>query len=500
MAEKTAHINAKREINEIATKWRNNLETINKKRRDADIQEALTSDLEERMDKFKEEYDTKHKEQMEDFGKLEANMRKSVRDDYQSGHEYQSSDDARAETENGTNSELIKKMVDTPADKFRGREEVVSELQKHNDTCIVLSHFLKRHPQELNYYDTYFRKNTELAKALDNTTAGSGLEWIPTVFSADFINRMEQNYEVTSTFPSVEIPQGTDSMKIPGAGSGISVAAYGTQTSDNLTSANWIGAATPGSRNITLTPVKMAVRVEIEEEAVEDSIVNVVQDITIPEMQVAAAKGIDDGVINGDNEGGTHMDAAGGVSDANDPRKNFLGLRKTAIGGNFADNSVDGGGDSISIADIRTLLGGFKDGTTNEVFYDPPNMRLLCPLKTYLDLLTISEVLTRDKIGEAQMTIDKGQLASVLGIPIIRTELIRAASATGVLAGSGNTLGSAVIYHTNAFVVGQKRDVTIKSREEIETDRRRFVLTFRTAFGSRFVAAKKVAGMVYNIG
>ena len=321
--------------------------------------------------------------------------------------------------------------------------------------------------------------------------------WCFTAFSSNFINRMEQNYEVAGTFPSVSIPQGTESLKIPGAGSGISVVTYGTQTGDDLTSTNWINGATPGSRNITLTPVKMGVRVEIEEEAVEDSIVNVVQDITIPEMQAAAAKGVDDAIINGDSSG-SHMDNLGGVA-APDPRMAYIGLRKQALGGAFSDNSVDGGGDAITIADIKSLLGGFKDGTTNEIFYDPPNMRLLCPLKTYLDLLTITEVLTRDKIGEGQMTIDKGQLTSVLGIPIIRTELIRLASATGTLAGSGNTLGTAVIYHTNAFIVGQKRDVTIKSREEIETDRRKFVLTFRTAFANRYADAKKVAGAIYNI-
>ena len=51
----------------------------------------------------------------------------------------------------------------------------------------------------------------------------------------------------------------------------------------------------------------------------------------------------------------------------------------------------------------------------------------------------VFKVLTRDKIGEAQMTIDKGSLMSILGVPIIRTELMRSVSATGFIAGSGNT-------------------------------------------------------------
>jgi len=493
MAEKKAHVDVKRQVNEFASRWKSDLDKIRKQKSQAELEDSLRSDLQEQMAKFQEDVLTRQKDQLEDFGK---NMRKTAREDHDSNFEYnQVEHDVKAGE--APKTALISKMVDEAPMRFAGREEAVAELQKHNDTVLVLSHMLKRHPTELKYYDTYFRKNSELAKALDNTTAGSGLEWVPTAFSSNFINRMEQNYEVAGTFPSVSIPQGTESLKIPGAGSGISVVTYGTQTGDDLTSTNWINGATPGSRNITLTPVKMGVRVEIEEEAVEDSIVNVVQDITIPEMQVAAAKGVDDAIINGDSSG-THMDNLGGVASP-DPRMAYIGLRKQALGGAFSDNSVDGGGDAITIADIKSLLGGFKDGTTNEIFYDPPNMRLLCPLKTYLDLLTITEVLTRDKIGEGQMTIDKGQLTSVLGIPIIRTELIRLASATGTLAGSGNTLGTAVIYHTNAFIVGQKRDVTIKSREEIETDRRKFVLTFRTAFANRYADAKKVAGAIYNI-
>ena len=45
----------------------------------------------------------------------------------------------------------------------------------------------------------------------------------------------------------------------------------------------------------------------------------------------------------------------------------------------------------------------------------------------------------------------------------------------------------------------KKRDVTIKSREEIETDRRKFVLTFRTGFVNRYPATDNVAGVIYNI-
>ena len=140
----------------------------------------------------------------------------------------------------------------------------------------MLSHVCKRAPQELKYYDTHIRKNSELSKALTpdgSSSAGQGAEWVPTAFSSDFISRMEQSYEVAGSIPKITIPQGSDSLKIPGAGSGISLvthAASGALTTD----ADNITAATPGSRQITLTPAKLAIMVQIEEEALEDMVVN----------------------------------------------------------------------------------------------------------------------------------------------------------------------------------------------------------------------------------
>ena len=486
MAENRTETSLRRELKSFASDWSKKASQIRKQKDDDAYKAALDAELEERLSKIKESFATK--DDLKDMGK---DLRKSTQSDHLSTFEYDQIDpkDILDNKAGLVGRQSIEKMLDKPSDHFKGRETAVSELHRHNDTCIILSHLLKRRPTELEYYDTYFRKNSELAKALTNADAGSGLEWVPTVFSADFINRMEQQYEVASTFPTVSIPQGTDSMKIPGAGAGISVVTYGTATGDDLTSTNWINGATPGSRNVTLTPAKMAVRVEIEEEAIEDSIVNVIQDITIPEMQLAAAKGVDDAIINGDSDG-TPQDT--GVA-ATDPRSAWDGIRKIGM----ANNSDDGGGDVITIADIKANLKGFVEGQS--VYYDPPNMRLLCNLSVYMDLLTISEVLTRDKIGEAQMTIDKGSLMSILGVPIIRTELMRSVSATGFIAGSGNTLNSVALYHTRAFVLGQKRDVTIKSREEIETDRRKFVLTFRTGFVNRYPATDNVAGVIYNI-
>jgi hypothetical protein len=88
-----------------------------------------------------------------------------------------------------------------------------------------------------------------------------------------------------------------------------------------------------------------------------------------------------------------------------------------------------------------------------------------------------------------------------MGIPIIRTELMRGdLSATGFHdANGGNDYTSAIIYHTRAYLIGQKRDITVKTAEDIEFDRRKFVLTYRAAFEAKYAATENHTGLIHNL-
>ena len=240
--------------------------------------------------------------------------------------------------------------------------------------------------------------------------------------------------------------------------------------------------------------------VQIEEEALEDMVVNVVQDITIPEMQNAAAKGVDDAIINGLSMDSSGISDAAGSYGTTDPRTAWGGLRYHAITASNNQFNMEGAG--LSVAGIAGAAGLLAGGSDNETFFDPPNNRLIVPLDVYLDLLTMSNVLQAEQIGsQAAATINSGQLASVLGIPIIQSQLVRKTLATGVTDSNSanNTFSNAVLFNRNAFILGIKRDVTVKSRENIETDRRHVVLTFRATFASRYAAGTASAALVRNI-
>lgn len=497
MPDNKVHLDALRHIQSISQKLSDDVKEEKRKLSEKELVSKFKSDTLEELNKFKEEFTTKHSEEMKDFGKK---LQKSVRDDHTSVFEYDSTDGKDVVEGDGTQRQKMQKMVDTPSDRFSGKEGLVQELQRHNDTLLMLSHVCKRAPQELKYYDTHIRKNSELAKAIDPDTAGSGGNWVPTAFSADFINRMEQNYEVAGSIPKITIPQGTDSLKIPGAGAGISLVTVGTSSGDSPSN---ITSATPGARNITLTPKKLAIMVQIEEEAVEDMIVNVIQDITIPEMQNAAAKGVDDAIINGNGESittaGDHADTYADT----DPRTCWDGLRRFALDATYANSTFNAENASLTVAGIAGAAGMLAGGADNENFFDPANNRLIVPLEVYLDLLTMSNVIQAEQIGSAAAaTINSGQLASVLGIPIIQSQLVRKSLDTGLLddpAGTNNVRNNAVLFNRNAFIMGVKRDVTVKSRENIETDRRHVVLTFRASFASRYANTAQSVALIRNI-
>ena len=503
MADKREALNTTiRGIKEISSKISTQMEKDKRDISDAEKYAALEK-------KFADEHENVKTYADGRLDDIEKSLRDMHRGSHNSTFEYDSTDgkDIVKNASNEDTRETLKKMVDTPSERFGNIEGAVKEFQEHNDTLMVLSHVCKRAPQDLKYYDTHIRKNAELAKAINPDGAATGLEWVPTAFSSNFIESMEQEYQVAGTIPKIAIPQGSDNLKIPAAGSNISVVTYAATAGDPATD---ITSATPGSRQITLNPKKMAIMVQVEEESLEDSIVNVIQDITIPEMQKAAARGIDDAIINGNGEsmtGGGALADASAAYGANDPRTAWDGLRRYALDTAYANANVNAGGDVITLADIATAAATFADQTADggsgalQNFYDPANMRLLTDLKVYLDLMQIENVIQAQMIGSATAaTINSGQLMSVMGVPIIQTQLVRRTLATGLLhASAGNALHNAVLFNTQAFLLGTKREVTVKSRENIETDRRHIVMTMRHDFVSRYALTAPVAAHIRNI-
>ena len=87
--------------------------------------------------------------------------------------------------------ELDKELFTDP--KLSPHPEVTKELQTVNDEMYILTVACKKEvPQQLSHFGDFEARYSELAKALNTATAGSGLEWCPTGFSRQMLQDIDR--------------------------------------------------------------------------------------------------------------------------------------------------------------------------------------------------------------------------------------------------------------------------------------------------------------------
>tara|TARA_B100000949_G_scaffold235615_1_gene260545 strand:- start:728 stop:2194 length:1467 start_codon:yes stop_codon:yes gene_type:complete len=391
----------------------------------------------------------------------------------------------------------LQKMLYTPAKEQDGIAELAQTLQPKHDACILMG--LRKGVKdlrELSYYRKWFTDNSELKKAIDPGTAGSGAEWLMTNMSANFIERMEAEYEVVNHIePKIIIPKGIRSQDIPGAGAGFEVTLL---SSTDSAGGNSTTGSTPGSRKITLTPVKFAGRIDVEEEELEDAVIDIIAQVTMPELYQSMTRGIEKAILDGDTAG-THRDHhANSPVAAGDRRKAWNGLRKLA---NDASAELDLLNADIAINstsnDLASLFNLMRNGDSK---YNQRNdLRLVFSDAAYWNLFKSSSLLTMDVFGGKAIVLT-GELPEVMGVPIIVTSQQRedlAAVGTYDDTTTDRTVVTAFNRKSVAFAI--KREATVKSDLEIEKDRRRFVITLRADFKNKYADNEPIAASLINV-
>lgn len=360
----------------------------------------------------------------------------------------------------------------------------VKDFQKRSDDVYLMSKILRQDAKTLRIYKNF--EESELAKAMAAATSGSGLEWVPTAFSADLIDKVRLALKVAALHKRIDMP--TNPYKLPVVSSDATAYLISEATSDTETK---ITASTPGTKNVTLTAIKLAGRVLFSEELTEDSIIPVLGFVK-SNISTALAVAQEDATINGDTSG-THQDSD--VTSANDARKAYNGYRKLALSGAKVDCS------SFTIDNLRSIRKAMgKYGV------DPSKLAWVTGISVYSQLLSLKDssgnpmVITVDKYGP-NATIMTGELAKVDGCPVIVSEKIREdLNDSGVYDGSTTTKTLICLVYVPGFVYGDRRRVTIKTKEEIETDQQLLVATQRLDFEDVIDAStEKIVGLGYNI-
>jgi len=378
---------------------------------------------------------------------------------------------------------LRKVEFSTDAESHRfARPNLSPELQRRADDIYLVSKLLRRDPRSLKMWGEFSQDASALRKAMDTATADEGLEWIPTGFSAELIQKVKLALKVAALHARIVMPMNPFKLPIDGADATAYLAAE--STSDTATK---FTASTPGTKNVTFDAVKLACRVLVSTELEEDSVVAILPLLRDKIVQ-ALAEAQENATINGDTAG-THQDSD--VTGANDTRKAWDGYRKLALASAKVDLAT------FNITDLRAVRAAMGKYGVN-----PNNLAWIAGISVFNKMLNLSEVLTVDKYG-ANATILSGELAKLDGIPVIVSEFIREdLNDSGVYDGITTTDTVLPLVYRPAFLYGDRRSITLRVSQELymETDQDVAIATQRLDFQPvQDAAAEPIIGLGYNI-
>jgi HK97 family phage major capsid protein len=332
--------------------------------------------------------------------------------------------------------------------------------------------------------------SSELKKAMAGASGSEGEDWIPTGFSADLIGLVRLELKVANLFRTITMP--TNPYKFPVQ---LTDATGYLQSESVDDSAAKFKASTPTTSNLTLTAVKLACRTLFSEELSEDSIVPILPFLKA-NVVTAIAIANEKAVINGDESGstaGSHMDT--NVTTVTDAQAAWDGLRHAAIAGSA---EVDIATPALeTIRSIRTKMGVYG--------VDPSKLVWVTGISGYIQMLSMKDsnsaqvLSTIDKYGP-NATVLSGELAKFDGSPVIVSEYIyQNLGATGIYSASLTKTILLCVY-VPGHIMGDRRRVTVKTDQNIETDQQILVVTERKDFTNLYaVATHNIVGQGYNL-
>jgi hypothetical protein len=237
--------------------------------------------------------------------------------------------------------------------------------------------------------------------------------------------------------------------------------------------------------------VKIGSMVYFSEEITEDSLIPVVPYLK-ESMARAMANAQENAVINGQASGAIDAGAAG-----SDVRMAWDGYRKVAQSAAKVDLSswAVGGSYAAGTGLLRSMRAKMdKYGT------DPKDLVWVTSIAGYHQMLGIQEVLKLNEYGP-NATILSGELGKFDGIPIIISEFIgNNLNAAGVYDGVTTTKTIIALVHTPSFMFGDRRSISVKTKDNPEYDNHLLVCHQRLDFQPLYaVASNYIVSLGYGL-
>jgi len=218
----------------------------------------------------------------------------------------------------------------------------------------------------------------------------------------------------------------------------------------------------------------MACRRDYSSNIDQDSIVSLGQYIT-KRLAYGLGYNIDRAILDGDTST-THMDGTGVGS--NDARKAWIGFRKKALTNTGANQDL-GTFTMNALTNIMAAMGDYGEDPSRLVMIVSPNT-FWSKIVTLTDSNNNPVWLPANN-AVAPNPVVTGQVGTLFGIPIVLSGLIRKDLSQYGYYSSGYETNNTVLHvvRRDAWLLGSRREVTLKSDERVEYNKFVVVATWR---------------------
>lgn len=302
--------------------------------------------------------------------------------------------------------------------------------------------------QKTLQYDAYGTKAT--------LTTSMGQEWNPTNLANEILRAKAALTRVRGALRVINMTSNPFKVPIRTGPADVSAPTEGSAIAENTT--DFVS-------NVTLTAYKLAANVPVSTEEGEDAIIAV-----LPEIRAAIAEGLakaeDEFFLNGTINNGATTVSGTGITGA-------AGITKQAgTAGNGAGTDTTQSQFDTAMADALRAMGVWG--------IDPSELVFFVGINTYYKLLYNNPNIQQVSQYGDQAVLLTGEVGKYKGIPILVTSGVRSVLDTG---GTYTTYAEKnLIVNKNAPLLGDRRTLTIKSQDFIDSDITKLVGTERTAY------------------
>ncbi len=339
-----------------------------------------------------------------------------------------------------------------------------------------------------------------------STLASYGDEWVGVTYSTQLWDKVRLAAPIAAQIPTVEIPQGSESIIIPVIGTSptfYKVAQASAQDSNP-------GRVTPtqttsrlNTAKQTLSVSKLGAAINYSGELEEDSFIPWVSELR-RDIVAEAAEVMEHVILDGDTAAGatTNINDIGGTPAGTEAFMLFDGFRKLALVTNTANARSAG---TLTLEDYLETLKLMGLGGRNAA--DKSKVAFITDMHTHWKSLELAEIKTRDVF--IRPTIEEGMLTSIYGARVFASANMHRANQDATYGlkantagkvdldtASNNTTGSILGVRFDQWRLGYKRRWMFEVQRDAISDSTVIVGTMRVGMVYRDTEASAVS---YNI-